>query len=89
MGGELLRLSDFLGSQFDCLSVLLSEDGVLLSAGLRLRPVAMEICRKQAFGLISSLRGVAIEGALRVEAYADSRDFTLNGLRSIVERRTP
>lgn len=72
MDGALLRISEFLGSQFDCLSVMLREDGVLLSADLRLRQVATEICKEQAFGLDALLRIVAIEGALSIEAYADA-----------------
>ncbi|ABG32941.1 hypothetical protein CEP88_06820 [Roseobacter denitrificans] len=71
MDGELLRMSNFLGSQFDCLSVMLRENGVLLSADLRLRQVATKICKEQAFGLDALLRVVAIEGTLSIDAYAD------------------
>ena len=51
LSGEILRLSDLLGNQFDCISVAAREDAVLLSADLRLRQVATAICKIPAFGL--------------------------------------
>ncbi|MFG6501547.1 tetratricopeptide repeat protein [Sulfitobacter sp. 1A15106] len=69
---SFLRYSDFLGSQFDCLSVIQRENGVLVSADLRLRQIASEICNEQAFGLDALLRAMAIGGALSIESYADA-----------------
>ncbi len=71
MSADLLRLADFLGSQFDCLSVVEREEGVLLSADLRLRQVTTDICKKDAFGLDALLRTLAAEQAISVEAYGD------------------
>lgn len=71
MSADLLRLADFLGSQFDCLSVVEREEGVLLSADLRLRQVATDICKKEAFGMDALLRTLAAEQAISVEAYGD------------------
>ncbi|MGO4917156.1 PIN domain-containing protein [Pseudogemmobacter sp. W21_MBD1_M6] len=71
MSVDLLRLADFLGGQFDCLSVVEREDGILLSADLRLRQVATDICNKEAFGMDALLRTLVAEQAISVEAYGD------------------
>lgn len=71
MSVDLLRLADFLGSQFDCLSVVEREEGVLLSADLRLRQVAADICKKEAFGMDALLRTLAAKQAISIEAYGD------------------
>lgn len=68
---ELVRLANFMGPQFDCLAVVAREEGVLLSADLRLRQIASAIGKQEAFGIDAVLRVLAIEGALLTEAYAD------------------
>lgn len=71
MDSKLLDLSNFLGTQFDCLAVMLRENGVLLSADLRIRQIATEVYEGQAFGLDALLKVAAIEGALSINTYAD------------------
>jgi tetratricopeptide (TPR) repeat protein len=62
--GETLRLADLIGNQFDCLSVAAREDGALLSADLRLRQVATEICKLSAFGLDALIDEMSTLGTL-------------------------
>lgn len=71
MSSDLLHLAGFLGSQFDCLSVVEREDGILLSADLRLRQIATDICKKEAFGMDALLRVLAAEQVISVEAYGN------------------
>ena len=72
MNGELLQMSEFLGNQFDCLSVILRENGVLLSADLRFRRITTEVCKEQAFGLDALLHVLLIEDALSIETHVDT-----------------
>ncbi len=71
MSADLLSLADFMGSQFDCLSVARREEGVVLSADLRLRQIATALSGQEAFGIDALLRVLAAEEAISIEAYAD------------------
>lgn len=71
MSPDLLNLADFMGSQFDCLSVAQREEGVVLSADLRLRQIATELSGQEAFGIDALLRVLAAEEAISIEVYAD------------------
>ena len=72
MDRELLQMSNFLGNQFDCLSVMLRESGILLSADLRFRKITTEIYKEEAFGLDVLLRILLIEGALSINTHANT-----------------
>lgn len=80
MDAELLRLSEFLGTQFDALSVAHRERVRILSADLRMRQVANGVFNTEAFGMDALLDNL-VEQKVLSEAERAEALLTLAALR--------
>jgi tetratricopeptide (TPR) repeat protein len=77
---EIRQLSEFLGTQFDTLSVARREGATILSADLRLRQVAAGVMETEAFGLDALLEYLRKRRLITDEERAEAL-LTLAALR--------
>ena len=80
MDTELLRLSEFLGTQFDALSVAHRERVRILSADLRMRQVANGVFDTEAFGMDALLDNLVKQKVLSEAERAEAL-LTMAALR--------
>ncbi|QPH54744.1 PIN domain-containing protein [Pontivivens ytuae] len=89
ISAELRQLPEFLGTQFDTLSVARREGATVLSADLRLRQVAAGVMETEAFGLDALLEHLRNRRLITDEDRAEAL-LTLAALRhSYIELTAP